>query len=133
MNGFMNKALRAFGLAVVLAILAVPPALGSSNGLDRWAYDALYRDAGAYGSLDPWAYNALHSSSGIQLISEHSLGQHPTAISTAAPEPVTLAVASTGFSFRDAGIGAAVALVATMVIVAAGIAVRRRRVLQPTV
>jgi hypothetical protein len=133
MKGFMNKALNAFGLAVVLAILVVPSALGSTNGLDRWAYNALHRDAGAYGSLDPWAYNAVHPSAGLQLISEHSLGQHPNAIPTAAPEPVTLTVASTGFSFRDAGIGAAVALVATMLIVAAGIAVRRRRVLQPLV
>ena len=79
------------------------------------------------------AYNTLHEGTGtVQVITEHSVGQRPLAHAIAAPVPATAPVEPRGFRFRDAGIGAAVTLAATLVL-AATLAVRRRRVAQPLV
>ena len=125
MNDFTHNALRSVGLAFVVAMLAVPAAFGGSgSGLDRWAANAV-RASGAYGSYDPWAYNVLHHAP--EVITEHSVGQRPLAQAIAAPAVGTAAtVEPTGFSFKDAAIGAAAAL-GTLFAVAGGLTAHRRR------
>ncbi len=130
MNGFTRKVLRSVGLALVVAMLVAPAALGSpGNGLDRWAANAI-RESGAYGSLDSWAYNAIHRVTPIELVTEHSAGQNATVRPVAAAVRLTVVGnGRTGFSFRDAGIGAATA-VAAMLVLLSSLVVRRRRVAQ---
>jgi|1185.fasta_scaffold00176_3 hypothetical protein len=154
MKGLTDRALMILGLAIVAAVMAVPPALASSNAglygsLDPWAYNAIHAagsptevitehsagqnpavgDSGRYGSLDPWAYAAIHASAApADLITEHSAGQNRI-VRLAGLSSVTATDGAQGFSFRDAGIGAAAA-VAAMTVLTTSLVVRRRRVVQ---
>jgi hypothetical protein len=123
-----NKTLKVLGLAGVALALTAPAALaGSTAGLDSWAANAV-RDSGRYGGLDSWAYNAIHAGP-ANVITEHSAGQHPV-VRLATPVTIAATADTHQFSFRDAGIGAAVAFAAMVVALASFVA--RRRVLQPS-
>jgi len=130
MKALTNKTLTVLGIAVIAALMAVPPAFARSDaGIDRWAANAM-RDSGRYRPLDPWAYNAIHAAAGgpADVITEHSAGQHPT-VGLALPVSLPAMDETGGFSFRDAGIGAAAAVVVLLVL-ASSLILRRRRVLQ---
>jgi hypothetical protein len=129
MKSLTDKGLMILGLALVAAVMAVPPAFaGSDRGVDRWAANAL-RDSGRYGTLDPWVYNAIHAAEGpTDMITENSAGQHP-AVRLAASPSVSAIDGTRGFSFRDASVGAAIA-VAAMIVLMTSLVVRRRRVVQ---
>jgi hypothetical protein len=93
-------------LGLVIAAIAAPAALAkpvSSNtlngGYDAWAVGQIYKSTHPgtqnLGPLDPWAYAAIHK--------------------TATP-PVVTTSSSSGFDYGDAGIGAAVAFGAALIL-----------------
>ena len=66
------------------------------------------------GPLDPWAYNLVYES--------RNIGSAPVA-------PTKVANPSSGFDFRDAGIGAGVTFGAALILMTAvGLGVRQRRI-----
>jgi hypothetical protein len=131
MKGLAARTLKALALVVITVLLVVPPALAGTSMTDRWAYNVLHPDRGVYGELDAWAYNVVHASPPVRLVTEHSVGQNANVRPVAGVTQVTLEqVEARGFSFRDAGIGAAVAFAAILVAIAS-LAAHRRRVLQP--
>jgi hypothetical protein len=73
---------------------------------------------GTYGPLDPWAYKLTHST-GPTLITEHSAGQDPDRRPIVLVADPATVVRASGFHWGDAGIGAAAALVAGFVLIAA--------------
>jgi hypothetical protein len=81
--------------------------------------------------LDPWAYNVTHRSApSVELITEHSAGQNGTGLRSAVPSSsAATSLEATGFSWRDAGIGAAGALTLLLVVGGAMLALRKRSAL----
>ena len=137
-----TRLLKPLALAAALAALAVPTAQGNVT------------PAGKYGPLDPWAYNLIHQSAqSVPLITEHSAGQNGTSqpkasgkygpldpaiaaairshsatqkgVSRSVAASVS-AVASNGFKWRDAGVGAGVALAAMLLALGVAALITRR-------
>ena len=98
----------------------------ANGGLDPWAVNLVYKAAhsGAttsttravdLGPLDPWAYNLIYES--------RNIGSAPVGHTAIKIPP------SSGFDFRDAGIGAAVSFGAALILMATiGLGVRQRRI-----
>jgi hypothetical protein len=136
--------LKPLALAVAVAALAVPMAQAT-----------LTPTAGKYGPPDPWAYNLIHrNSQSVALITAHSAGQNGTgqaraagkygpldpaiaaaihnhsgrqnAVSRRAAAPVP-AAESSRFDWSDAATGAAIAVAAMLLAIAAAALVRRSR------
>jgi hypothetical protein len=144
----LKRLVLGLALGLVFAVVAVPTASAKPvssavlNGpLDAWAVNAVYQsthpsnlgplDAWAVnavdksthpvatkavdlGPLDPWAYNLIYESRNIG---------SATVGDTAIKVPP-----SSGFDFRDAGVGAAVSFGAALILMTAvGLGVRQRR------
>jgi hypothetical protein len=124
MNAQTRRLARLLGIVFVSALLLVPSALAGKAGgqaatnwgpLDPWAYSLVHESQSIprnWGPLDPWAYSLVHRNA------------------TASTRPITssssISFKATGFSWRDALIGAGTA-VAVMLLAAGGVAVHRRR------
>ena len=105
-------------LGLVLAAIAAPVALAkpvssdiTNGGYDAWAVGQIYKSTHPgtqnLGPLDPWAYAAIHKND--------------------ATTPVVTTSASSGFDFSDAGIGAAVAFGAAVILLGGAIIVTKLR------
>jgi hypothetical protein len=124
-------------LGLVIAAIAAPAALAkpvSSNtlngGYDAWAVGQIYKSTHPgtqnLGPLDPWAYAAIHKTAiaapgalsrpvGTQNLGPLDPWAYAAIHKTATP-PVVTTSSSSGFDYGDAGIGAAVAFGAALIL-----------------
>jgi hypothetical protein len=148
---------KAIAVAAAAAAVAVPTTQASVSSasvygtLDPWAYNVIQPGgasmplrtehsagqnattqphADGNGQLDSWARNAIRDAGvSIQLITEHSAGQKQQSgvHSTAAAAFDEQASVRNTFDWRDAGIGAACALLGLVLLAGAAMLALRRR------
>jgi hypothetical protein len=122
-----TRPLKLLGLAVALAGLGVPTAQAK---FDPWTHNPVHKSmqsvplitehsAGQNGTDQP------STAQPVRLITEHSAGQNDTGVLSSAAASVS-ASASTGFQWRDAGVGAGVAFAAVLLTVGVATLIMRR-------
>jgi uncharacterized protein (TIGR03382 family) len=148
-----RQLVKAMALTLITALFVVPPALGNPTTGKSGRYSVhVYRlidgrapaaplvtDHGGQnrgpavqdlGPLDPWAYSLVHKSAPVQDLGPldpwaYSLVHRSAATAAPANRP-SATIESTGFAWRDAGIGAGVTVM-VMLLIAGAMVLRRRR------